>query len=244
MMKDKFRAFAIHLAISITIIGGLSILFLAVYYPDPIDQLEGVERIIFILACVDIVIGPMLTFILYRKGKWGLKFDLFTIGILQAAALIYGMTSIFLSRPVHMVFSIDRFVLVSYSDINIDELIINDLKLVVMEPLSIVAAEFGNEEEKQKVMMETVFEGKKDLAFRPEYYIPFENVTETLKTKANPIRKILTKELRERHKSLLAKYKIEDLGYFPVVGKKKDMAVIIDRNTGDIVDYFDVDPWQ
>ena len=92
-------------------------LFLGVWYQPPYFAAGGADELTLLLVGVDLCIGPLLTLIIFRSGKRGLKFDLTIIGVLQLAALIYGCHVVLQSRPVFLVGVIDRFVLVSANEI-------------------------------------------------------------------------------------------------------------------------------
>ena len=44
------------------------------------------------------------------------------IGVLQLAALVYGLHTVYIVRPVAMVFEVERFRLVTANDVLLDEL--------------------------------------------------------------------------------------------------------------------------
>jgi len=87
-------------------------LLLLVWYPGPLYEAGGGERLTFILVAIDIVAGPILTLLVFRSGKPGMKFDLAIIAMLQAAFLAYGLWVISAARPAYVVFVADRFVAV------------------------------------------------------------------------------------------------------------------------------------
>lgn len=68
---------------------------------------------------VDIVCGPLLTWILMRPSKspLALGVDLVLVACLQCGALAYGVYTLALSRPLAVVFEVDRFRVISYSDV-------------------------------------------------------------------------------------------------------------------------------
>lgn len=99
MLKDKFKASGIHFVVSlIVIIGFLSLVYFIWFTPAFFFEL-GALKPLKILILVDIVIGPILTFLVYKKGKKTLKLDLTVIVLLQLAALAYGAYSTYLGRP-------------------------------------------------------------------------------------------------------------------------------------------------
>ncbi len=69
MILDKFKASAIHLTISAIIIGVFLFLVYSIWYPYPLYVTEGLSEITIILLGVDLVLGPIMTLILYRKDK-------------------------------------------------------------------------------------------------------------------------------------------------------------------------------
>ena len=97
---------------------------LAVWYPQPLFEAAGGSHLLFILAGVDVVLGPTITLVIFdlkKKPLRTLKFDLAVIAILQLAALLYGIHLVFQARPVYVVFVKDHFSLVTAAQIDPDE---------------------------------------------------------------------------------------------------------------------------
>ena len=115
---SRWKAAAIHLSISFAIGLIVGALLLFVWYPRPFFHAAGADELVLLLVGVDLVLGPLLTLILFRSGKWGLKFDLAMIAILQSAALIYGLSIVLKARPVFLVAVVDRFSLISANDLD------------------------------------------------------------------------------------------------------------------------------
>src|SRR5258707_15556559 len=105
----RWRASGLHLLFSIAIAAAVLALMLSLWYPGPLFEAAGGNDLLFILVGVNVVIGPLITLIIFRSGKWGLKFDLAVIAILQIGALIYGMRAVYLARPLFIVFVVDQF---------------------------------------------------------------------------------------------------------------------------------------
>lgn len=105
----RFRAFGIHLAISVAIFVLVLGLLVLVWYPWPLFGLEGGWQGIRLVALVDIVIGPVLTLILFKVGNPGLKLDMGLVVMLQVGALAYGMWNLYDARPVLLVHADDHF---------------------------------------------------------------------------------------------------------------------------------------
>ena len=82
----------------------------------------GGGKLITLIGTVDVFLGPLLTLIIFKSGKKSLKFDLFCIGLVQIAALTYGVYVMFESRPVFTVFNKDKFQIAAVVDIAPKEL--------------------------------------------------------------------------------------------------------------------------
>lgn len=116
IMKIRLKAFAVHLGISAIVVAlALALIFL-VWYPEPFAYVLDVYGVVKTLIAVDLVIGPLLTFILFRPGKKGVKFDLACVALLQIGALLYGLLVCFEQRPVYAVYNEGRFSTVNPDD--------------------------------------------------------------------------------------------------------------------------------
>jgi hypothetical protein len=105
----RYRAFAIHLGISLAIFTVLAYLVLMVWYPDLFFDTDGGWQGMRIIIAVDLILGPLLTLIVYKHGKPGLKFDLTCIATFQIACLIAGTYLVFSERPLAIVYVDGQF---------------------------------------------------------------------------------------------------------------------------------------
>jgi len=120
----RFRAAGIHLLISAAIAGFAAILVFWLWYPGPFRRLAGGRDLFLLVTAVDVILGPCLTFAVFNvaKGIRHLRRDLAVIALIQAAALAYGLHTVYIVRPVAMVFEVDRFRLVTANDVSVEEL--------------------------------------------------------------------------------------------------------------------------
>ncbi|MBL0165374.1 MAG: hypothetical protein IPP82_17470 [Xanthomonadales bacterium] len=66
---SRWKAASIHLSISVFVgLLVLALLFL-VWYPQPYFNAAGGQALIIFLLGVDIVLGPLLTLVLFKSGK-------------------------------------------------------------------------------------------------------------------------------------------------------------------------------
>src|SRR6185503_7388028 len=119
---SRWQASGLHLLISIAIAVAVVALMLSLWFPGELFEAAGGNDLLIILIGVDVVVGPLITLVIFRAGKPGLKFDLAVIAVLQVAALVYGMHAVYLARPAFIVFVKDQFQMVSAAQLDPDEL--------------------------------------------------------------------------------------------------------------------------
>lgn len=97
--------FLLHLFFSacVTILG-LNLL-LSLWFPDGLAQSSGMGGILVIIILIDVVLGPLLTLIIAnpKKSARMLRWNLFTIALIQLAGLAYGVQNLASLRPINLV---------------------------------------------------------------------------------------------------------------------------------------------
>ena len=76
-----------------------------VWYPQPYFSIDGGWQGIRLVAAVDLVLGPCITFLIFdlSKTRKALVFDIVLIAVIQIGALIYGVVTTYDQRPVAIV---------------------------------------------------------------------------------------------------------------------------------------------
>ncbi len=119
---NRFGAFSIHLGISLGIFAALAAVVVLVWYPDFFFTTDGGWQGIRLIAMVDVVLGPLLTLIVFDRRKPELKRDLTIIGVVQAACLVAGVYVVYTERPLALVYVDGKFYSMSahsYTDIGL-----------------------------------------------------------------------------------------------------------------------------
>lgn len=119
---NRFQAAGLHFTICLAIAAVTVTLMLALWYPGPLFEAAGGLGLLYLVVGVDVVLGPLLTLVVYKAGKRGMAFDLTVIAVLQVAALAYGLHVVSLARPAYIVFIKDRFDLATAVDLPEDQL--------------------------------------------------------------------------------------------------------------------------
>lgn len=119
---SRWRAFIIHLLISAVVIGSIAFGLFSLWYPPELLGFAKADRLFVLIAAVDIIIGPLLTLLVFKVGKPSLRFDLTVIGLLQALFLAAGLWTVWASRPVFLVGAEGYFELVFANQIAPEDL--------------------------------------------------------------------------------------------------------------------------
>ncbi len=104
---NRWKASGLHFLISLVIFCVLLAIILVVWYPGLLFELNGGWEGLRIVIGVDLVLGPLLTLIVFKVGKPSLKFDLAAIAVFQAVCLLGGVWVVYQERPVVLVFEFD-----------------------------------------------------------------------------------------------------------------------------------------
>jgi hypothetical protein len=122
-MNFRLKTFGLHLLASSV---ALSLIFGALYfgwYRWPGWYLADVSHVVVVMAGVDVVVGPLLTFIVAgpRKPRRELARDIMVIVAIQLFALVYGTMSVWNGRPLYYAFSENVLQVVQAYDIDAPE---------------------------------------------------------------------------------------------------------------------------
>ncbi len=108
-VMSRWKAFGIHLAISLMVFFSLLGIIIALWYPGILFNVDGGWAGLKLVMGVDVILGPLLTLIVFKAGKPGLKFDLGCIAALQVACMAAGVWVVYQARPIAVVFAYDTF---------------------------------------------------------------------------------------------------------------------------------------
>jgi hypothetical protein len=172
---NKAPAFSTHLGISLAIFGVLAYLVVKVWYPDFFFQTDGGWQGLRLLLGVDLVLGPLLTLIVYRKGKPGLRFDLTVIGIVQASCLAAGVWIVHGARPLAIVYSDGAFYSVTAQSFREMDVPVPDLSALPGPYPKWVAVELPKDPDEQGAIRGSMLGSGRMLATLSDRYVPFKS---------------------------------------------------------------------
>jgi hypothetical protein len=254
MWKDKLRAASLHLVISALIACCVLALVYLGWYRDGLASIEGVGQVLLLLLGIDVVLGPLMTLLVFKRGKKTLLFDLTVIAFLQAAFLTYGVYSVELGRPAFLVFEENRFETVSYADLppeSKEQLAANtdqSTSRSAFGPVFVAAIPPPDPVLAEK-LLSSAMAGGVELSQQPKYYKGAEQSFSTILAKARPIEEL--KKIKgndaaaiDSFVSSLGAAKVDTIKYLPLKGKTKNGVVIIDSSNSRLITTSQFNAWQ
>ena len=247
--RPRLRAAGIHLALSALVAAVTAMLVFAVWYPWPYREVSGGRELFELVIAVDIVLGPLLTFAVFNRAKprAELNRDLAVIATLQLAGLAYGLWTVQLARPVHMVFEYDRFRVVHQVDIpaELDARVPKGLELApVGGPTLLALRPFRNAEENMEFT--TAALGGVQLSARPELWQPYELGRAQVLQAARPVAQLKTRFPQRAGEIDAALQKAgrdsASAAWLPLVARKAEAwTVLLDAKTAEVIGYLPLD---
>jgi len=199
---------------------------------------------------VDLVLGPLLTLMLFKPGKKGLLLDVSVILVVQVAALVYGVTVIYSERPFFNVFAVDRFNILTRSDVDPAEWAKASERLgtkPLVGPILAVAERPTDAAAQQRLLDETLFQGGPDIDHRPALWVPYGEHANEITAQAKPLDALHASrpEVRAQLEQLPARLglPVDRLRFLPITVRDRFLAVVIDAGSGALLEAIDQDPW-
>ena len=241
---SRFKAFAIHFSISLLIFFFLLYFILVQWYPEPLFSTDGGWKVIRIIVGVDLVLGPLLTLIVFKSGKPGLKFDLSMIALVQVLALSWGVWTTYNERPAAVIYTIDFFTPVPAYQLAEQGITAKELK------------QFGDTwpiliyidvpKEKLSEILNESMQAKKPLYLLSKYYKKFgKEQAAVLKENSMNIEKYVEDkpELKKLYqRSLVTGTAKTNISYLALHSREKWVTVIFDLDEMRIIDSIDIEP--
>lgn len=247
---SRWKAALIHLGISAAIAAIASALLMGIWYPPPFFRADGAQRLLLLVVGVDVVLGPVLTFVVFKPGKPRLRFDLAVISAMQALALIYGFHVMLQSRPVFMVAVVDRFVLVAANDLDAADLAAASQPqwrhLSWSGPVLVATHRPADPEARSKLLFSGL--AGKDIEKFPRYYVDYAQAAAQLLQRAQPLSRL--RAMHPAHQGRIDTWlhthhrRDHQVRWLPIVARDADLIMLMDAATGEPLGALPLDPWQ
>jgi hypothetical protein len=229
-MNFRFKAFGLHVTASTCLFAlALGTLYFG-WYRWPGWYLTGATTIVLMMAGIDVVLGPLLTFVVAspNKPRRVLARDIAIIVTVQLAAMGYGLTTLWHGRPLYYTFSTrflgrklnPEFAPYWYS-----------LPRWVYAPLP-------KDDKLVERIVQNSISGGDDVIQMPRYFQPWQQGTAELRKTLRPVAKMTEISVKAKQ---VAGEQMRELGVtvdqpvaLPMLGRKNPIVGVIDPATGRI----------
>ena len=244
-MSKRFKFFIGHLSISLLIALLAIVLVFCVWYPSPLAAAVGVTHIFLMLIAIDVVIGPLLGLLVYKEGKKTLKMDLGIIVLIQVLAFGLGFYSIAQGRPVWIVFNQTSFELIRINDIYAENLESVSTKFKTNSWIGpkYVATQPSEDINLRNNDIFTEALGGISLAQRPERYVSLDLQYGKIKNSSTPLIELSKYNDQAKVSNILTKYP-QASAWLPLKASKRDMVVLINNDSGQVIKIVNLRPWN
>lgn len=246
--KDRLRASGIHLVISLGMAALAAMLVFAVWYPYPYREISGGRELFLIVVTVDVILGPLITLAVFNsaKPKAELRRDLVVVALIQLAALAYGLWTVSVARPVHLVFEYDRFRVVHAVDVPLElmDRVPPEVGAFPLKGPTLLALRPFRDSNEQVQATLAALDGWQ-LSARPDLWQPYPLARQRVLEAAKPVA-LLKQRFADRAKEIDAAAarmgrQPETLVYLPMVGRKVAWTVFLDSSSAEVLAFMPLD---
>lgn len=238
-MRFRLKALGLHLLASTC---ALSLILGTLYfgwYRWPGWYLADVVHVVVVMAGVDVVVGPLLTFVIARSSKprRELVRDISMIVAVQLFALIYGTTSLWSGRPLYYAYSETVLQMVQAYDIDAQESVVdrrqdpefaphwNSLPRWIWAPLP-------KDTQTREKIVGSAIAGGDDVISMPRYFKRWEQGLPTLRAQLKKVDDVayFTGTEKKKLKELMhtAGFATDQLNSIPLIGRGPPLLVVFD----------------
>ena len=246
--KERLRASGIHLGISLCLAVLSAALVFGFWYPYPYREISGGRELFLLVVAVDVVMGPLITLAIFNRAKprRELLMDFTVVGLLQLAALGYGLWTVIEDRPVHLGFEYSRMSVVHAIDVDSDLLAkappslqtlpVTGPTVIALRPFKTPAEQFDATTAALKGF---------PLAARSDLWQAYEPVRADVLKEAKPVAELrarFSNQAAQIDRAIAATGKpVTDLRYLPLLSRKTAWTVLLDTTTAEPLGYLPLD---
>lgn len=244
MSMTRFKAAIIHLFGSAAVLALIFALVRFVWYPEPFFSSASGINLMRILVPIDLILGPLITLIIFNPKKASLKFDLTCVLVCQIAFLCYGLWAIYLARPVYVAYDEGWFRLVLANEVEPQDrgkAKLDEFKSLPLLGPRVIGTIMPTDPAKRAELVLASASGG-GVQYLPEYYVPYHDVATMVRAAAQAAQEVkhLTPEERERVFSYERKMDAtgRHVRFVPLRTRTALLFVAVDPSSGAVIEVF------
>jgi hypothetical protein len=238
-MHFRLKLFSLHLLSSATVLTLILGCLYFGWYRWPGWYLTDVARVIVVMVCVDVVLGPTLTLVVAKqsKGRHVLARDIGIIVAVQLCALIYGSVSLWSGRPLYYAFSENVLQLVQAYDIDDHEADLGREQNPALAPhwYSLprwIWAPLPQDPDERMKIFEAAISGGDDVISMPRYFKSWEEGLTSLRAQLKKVDNVAyfakSEKKKLKDKMRAAGMPDDQLDTIPLTGRGHPVLAVID----------------
>lgn len=243
-MKTKFKAFFLHLSLSIVVVSLIFACIIYFWFPVPFLAITNFKDVALILIAVDVVLGPLLTLVVFNPGKKSLRFDLSIIVVIQTMALSYGVYTMFLTHPVYITYFNGSYNIITAKQAMPEKAIVNNLKVSKLSPPIFTFMSVSDEDVLNQLFSE-MMNGGAQIETRAEYYESHQDhLDRIISDGLDPETLLENNKSKEKLEAFFTKNgkAVDEYAFVPIVGSSKNDILILEKKSGQAIDILGIKP--
>jgi hypothetical protein len=237
---SRYRASLIHLIGSAIVLFLVFLLISQVWYPGVLFAKSAGIKLLMLVACIDLIVGPLITLIVFDAKKRLIKVDMAIILFCQICFMSYGMWTVFSSRPVYIAFTGTNFYMVKANEI--EKSALKQVQIEQFKHLPLFGPEFVGTKQPDdlKTRNDIVFAGAGGMGVQnlPQYYIPLVQVQKQIIAAAKKSQQFTL--IEPESKKLLAQYEKSHssipVSFVLLSYRGFSLFVAVNAKTGEIIE--------
>ena len=193
--RERFIAAGIHFGATLLVAALAAAIIFFVWFPGELSAMVGGDKLFLLVVACDLVLGPLMSLVIYSSAKprRELIVDYSVIAAVQLAALLYGVYAVAQSRPVFIVFSVDRIEIVAaleFEDADLAAGSAPEFRSRSWTGPRFASIEFPTDVNERNDLVFLAVAGK-DIYLMPKYYRPYDSARQQIFEKSKPIHELL-----------------------------------------------------
>lgn len=220
----------------------LAYLILFVWYPDFFYTIDGGWEGMRIIIAVDLILGPLLTLIVFKAGKPGLKFDLTAIGCFQVACLAAGVFIVYSERPLFFIYYDKHFYSASADTYLRYDQTPPDAHAFTSRLPAIVVSTVPDDPIEEANFRKILYQDQLPIWVYETSYRPLSGYMDTILQHAYPIDKLRDRDTGNTLNKWLEKHggTADDYAFFPIHSRYQDPFIAISREYKTFIDIVEI----
>jgi len=248
-LRGRLKASGLHLISTLCVAALAAAMVFFIWYPWPYSEVSGGVGLFVILVGVDVVLGPAITLVVFDNRKRAIELwrDMAVVVALQLVGLSFGLHTVYQARPVALALEDERFRAVIAASVLEEELprAPESLRRLSLTGPTLINTRVPTQSDEKIEAIMAATAGA-DLGMRPSFWQEWGGAGRVQALKVGkPLADLLSNRPAQAEVLRAAAAKtgkpIEQLLYIPLIARRYDWSVLIDKTTGDPVGFAPVD---